>query len=73
VLAVASGGLRERYPMGRRQWLFVSLRFLDGGAESSSGALGPDVSEEQKQRAAEVVRGLDEGRWPAWTLRAARE
>jgi hypothetical protein len=73
VLAVASGGLRERYPMGRRQWLFASLRFLDGGAESSSGGLGPDVSDARKLRAAEVVRGLNEGRWPAWTLRATRE
>jgi hypothetical protein len=67
VLAVASGGLRERYPMGRRQWLFVSLRFPDGGAESSSGGLGPDVSEGRKQRASQIINGLDGGRWPAWT------
>jgi hypothetical protein len=67
ILAVAGGGLRERYPVGRRQWRFVSLRLPDGGAESSSGGLGPDVSEERKQSATATLQGLDNGQWPAWT------
>ncbi|WP_133767268.1 DUF6226 family protein [Amnibacterium kyonggiense] len=73
VLAIAGGGLQERYPLGRRRWLHTRVVHIDGGWSGGSGAPGPDRSAEQLEQAAATLRSLDDGWWPAWTLRAGAE
>lgn len=70
VLSVAAGGFREKYPVGRRAWLYTEFRSPDGeGRESSSGP-APEVPAEVRERATAALRGLDDGWWPAWPLRS---
>lgn len=69
VLSIAAGGFREEYPVGRRAWLYTEVRSPDGERrESSSGPL-PEVPAEERERATALLRGLDDGWWPAWPLR----
>ncbi|CAH0223204.1 hypothetical protein SRABI44_02868 [Microbacterium foliorum] len=68
VLAIAAGGLREVFPVGRRRWLHTRIHTPDGTGRSSSGEPGPSLAAELLG-AEEVLRGLPDGWWPAWTLR----
>lgn len=69
VLSVAAGGLREKYPVGERAWLYTEVRSPDGERRESGGGPAPDLPAEERERAASALRGLDDGWWPAWPLR----
>lgn len=69
--AIAAGGLRERYPVGRRAWQLTQLVSLGGEGRSSSSGAAPELPEEVREQKAAVLRDLDDGWWPAWPLRAA--
>lgn len=68
LLAIAAGGLREVFPVGRRRWLHTRIQTPDGTGRSSSGepesSLAADLLD-----AEEILRGLPGGWWPAWSLR----
>ena len=68
LLGIAGGGLRERYPIGAKQWTHVSLQ-TPSGSTSSSGPLDFRLDTE-RQRTEVRLRLLDlpDGRWPAWPL-----
>lgn len=69
LLAIAAGGLREVFPVGQRRWLHTRIRALDGGGRSSGGEPAPSISPERLDAAAALLDGLDDGWWPAWSLR----
>ena len=71
LLAVAAGGLRERFPVGRRAWQLTQLVSLGGEGRSRSSGAAPELPEEVREQKAAVLRDLDDGWWPAWPLRAA--
>lgn len=71
LLAIAAGGLREVFPVGRQRSLHTRILTADGG-RSSSGDPGPSISPERLDRAAEILGRLADGWWPAWSLRDAR-
>ena len=68
LLAIAGGGLRERYPVDGRRWTKVEL-ISDHGSQSSSGPLDHDTHDPAAVTAALAI--LDDGWWPAWPLRTA--
>lgn len=69
VLAIAAGGLREVFPVGARRWLHTRILTPDGTGRSSSGEpSGPSLAA-GLLGAEEVLRGLPDGWWPAWSLR----
>ncbi|MEE6388496.1 DUF6226 family protein [Microbacterium paraoxydans] len=70
LLSVAAGGFREKYPVGRRAWLYTEIRSADGERRESSSGPAPEVPAEARERAAVLLRGLDDGWWPAWPLRS---
>ncbi|MFD7872062.1 DUF6226 family protein [Microbacterium sp. NPDC059771] len=70
VLSVAAGGFREKYPVGRRAWLYTEIRSPDGERRESSSGPAPEMPAEARERAAALLRGLDDGWWPAWPLRS---
>ncbi|WP_158297211.1 DUF6226 family protein [Zhihengliuella sp. ISTPL4] len=70
LLSVAAGGFREKYPVGRRAWLYTEIRSPDGERRESSSGPAPDHSAEDHERAAALLSGLDDGWWPAWPLRS---
>jgi hypothetical protein len=72
LLAIAAGGLQERYPLGRRRWLYTRLRHIDGGGSSSSGEPDRDLTREQLAHARDALHALADGWWPAWPLRPDR-
>jgi len=72
LLSIAAGGLREVFPVGQRRWLHTRIRTVDGGGRSSGGEPGPSVPPERLDAAAELLAGLSDGWWPAWSLRAPR-
>ena len=72
VLAIAAGGLREVFPIGRQRWMHTRILNLDGGGGSSSGAPDPSLSSERLDAAAKDLGRLRDGWWPAWTLRPGR-
>ena len=72
VLAIAAGGLREVFPIGRRRWMHTRILNLDGGGWSSSGSPDPSLSSEQLDAAEELLGRLRDGWWPAWSLRPGR-
>lgn len=72
LLAIAAGGLREVFPVGQQRWLHTRILTADGGRRSSSGDLGPSLSPERLDDAAELLGRLPDGWWPAWSLRDAR-
>lgn len=70
LLAIAGGGLRERYPVGVRRWTSTELDNGRDGRSSSSGPIDPDVSGAGRRHAiATTLAPLDDGWWPAWLLR----
>lgn len=69
LLSIAGGGLRELFPLGSRCWALRQLRTADGGGHASSGAPDPDLAPEQLAGIEQTLSGLDDGWWPAWTLR----
>lgn len=71
LLAIAAGGLRERFPVGRRAWQFTELVSPEGERRSSSAGPAPDLPEGVREQRVSVLRELDDGWWPAWPLRAA--
>lgn len=72
LLAIAAGGLREVFPVGQRRWLHTQIRTPDGGGRSSGGEPDPSVPAERLTEAAEILEGLSDGWWPAWSLRATQ-
>lgn len=72
LLAIAAGGLREVFPVGRQRSLHTRILTADGGGRSSSGDPGPSLSPERLEHAAEILGRLADGWWPAWSLRDAR-
>lgn len=70
LLSIAAGGLRELFPLGGRGWKHIDLLTVDGGGRSSNGPPDPGLTDAQLSEVAEKLRGLDDGWWPAWTLRA---
>lgn len=71
LLAIAAGGLREVFPVGQRRWLHTRIRTVDGAERSSAGEPGPSLPAERLSDAGELLAGLPDGWWPAWTLRSA--
>ncbi|MFF7293065.1 DUF6226 family protein [Microbacterium sp. NPDC008134] len=71
LLAIAAGGLRERFPVGRRAWQLTELVSPEGEGRSSSAGPTAEMPEEVRERTASVLRDLDDGWWPAWLLRTA--
>ncbi|MFK4759607.1 DUF6226 family protein [Microbacterium sp. ZW T5_45] len=69
LLSIAAGGLRELFPLGNRGWGHIDLLTVDGGGRSSDGPPDPGLTDAQLSEVAEKLRGLDDGWWPAWTLR----
>ncbi|WEK61434.1 MAG: DUF6226 family protein [Candidatus Microbacterium colombiense] len=69
LLAIAAGGLRERFPVGSRRWHFTQLCSLDGGYRTTSSEPDPARTPQQLEHAAQALRNLADGWWPAWTLR----
>ena len=72
LLSIAAGGLREVFPVGQRRWLHTRIRTVDGGGRSSGGEPSPSVPPERLDAAAELLAGLSDGWWPAWSLRVPR-
>ena len=70
LLSVAAGGFREKYPVGRRAWLYTEIRSPDGDRRESSSGPAPEMPAEARERTAALLRGLDDGWWPAWPLRS---
>lgn len=70
VLSIAAGGFREKYPVGHRAWLYTEVRSPDGERRESSSGPIPEAPAEARERAAVLLRGLDDGWWPAWPLRS---
>jgi hypothetical protein len=70
VLSIAAGGFREKYPVGRRAWLYTEIRSPDGDRRETSSGPAPEVPAEDRERATALLRGLDDGWWPAWPLRS---
>ena len=70
LLSVAAGGFREKYPVGRRAWLYTEIRSPDGERRESSSGPAPEMPAEAQERAAALLSGLDDGWWPAWPLRS---
>ncbi|MBP3976184.1 DUF6226 family protein [Microbacterium sp. BLY] len=70
VLSIAAGGFREKYPVGHRAWLYTEVRSPDGERRETGSGPAPDLSAEDHERAAALLRGLDDGWWPAWPLRS---
>ena len=70
VLAVACGGFREKYPVGRRAWLYTDVRSLGGERRESAAGPAPEMSAQESERATSLLHGLDDGWWPAWPLRS---
>ncbi|MEZ0142823.1 DUF6226 family protein [Microbacterium sp. NRRL B-14842] len=70
LLSVAAGGFREKYPVGRRAWLYTEIRSPDGERRESSSGPAPEMPAEARERTAALLRGLDDGWWPAWPLRS---
>lgn len=70
LLSVAVGGFREKYPVGRRAWLYTEIRSPDGERRESSSGPAPEMPAEARERTAALLRGLDDGWWPAWPLRS---
>ncbi|MDH5132165.1 MULTISPECIES: DUF6226 family protein [unclassified Microbacterium] len=70
LLSVAVGGFREKYPVGRRAWLYTEIRSPDGDRRESSSGPAPEMPAEARERTAALLRGLDDGWWPAWPLRS---
>lgn len=71
LLSIAAGGFRELFPLGHRGWAHIDLLTVDGGGRSSNGPPAPDLTIAQLEEVTEKLRGLDDGWWPAWTLRTA--
>ncbi|WP_226531432.1 DUF6226 family protein [Microbacterium paraoxydans] len=69
VLSIASGGFREKYPVGNRSWLYTDIRSPDGERRESGAGPAPDLAESDRERATSALRRLDDGWWPAWPLR----
>ncbi|WP_149083421.1 MULTISPECIES: DUF6226 family protein [Microbacterium] len=70
LLSIAAGGFREKYPVGRRAWSYTELRSPDGDQRESSSGPAPELPAEERERAAALLRELDDGWWPAWPLRS---
>jgi hypothetical protein len=70
LLTIAAGGLREVFPVGQRRWLHTRLRTADGGGRSSGGEPAPSIPLERLEEATELIQGLPDGWWPAWSLRS---
>ncbi|MEV8265072.1 DUF6226 family protein [Microbacterium sp. NPDC077057] len=70
LLSVAAGGFREKYPVGRRAWLYTEIRSPDGDRRESSSGPAPEMPAEARERTAALLRGLGDGWWPAWPLRS---
>ncbi|MEV8171832.1 DUF6226 family protein [Microbacterium sp. NPDC077486] len=70
LLSVAAGGFREKYPVGRRAWLYTEIRSPDGERRESSSGPAPEMPAKARERTAALLRGLDDGWWPAWPLRS---
>lgn len=70
LLSIAAGGFREKYPVGHRAWLYTEVRSPDGERRETGSGPAPDLSAEDHERAAALLRGLDDGWWPAWPLRS---
>ncbi|MGG1909224.1 DUF6226 family protein, partial [Microbacterium sp. NRRL B-14842] len=43
LLSVAAGGFREKYPVGRRAWLYTEIRSPDGERRESSSGPAPEM------------------------------
>ncbi|MBO0980912.1 DUF6226 family protein [Microbacterium sp. SD291] len=72
LLAIAAGGLREVFPVGRQRWLHTRIHTADGVGGSSGGEPSGSSPPERVDDAAELLRSLPDGWWPAWSLRSAR-
>jgi hypothetical protein len=73
LLAIAAGGLREVYPVGQRRWLHTELRTPDGGRRSGGGEPDRSLPAARLDEAADLLAGLPDGWWPAWTLRSSAQ
>lgn len=69
LLSIAAGGFREKFPVGHRAWLYTELRSPDGERRESSGGPAPELPVDERDRAAAMLRRLDDGWWPAYPLR----
>lgn len=70
VLSVASGGFREKYPVGRRAWLYTEVRSPDGERRETAAGPAPELTADERERVMSLLSGLDGGWWPAWPLRS---
>lgn len=70
LLAIAAGGLREVFPVGKRRWQHTRILTADGGGSSSGSGPGPSVPAALLDEATELLREVPDGWWPAWTLRS---
>lgn len=69
LLSVAAGGFREKYPVGRRAWLYTEIRSPDGDRRRAAQAPLRRCPR-RRERTGALLRGLDDGWWPAWPLRS---